>query len=249
MIHYLESFSKTVDIFGYIFSDIHIRRWTENKTKKQDIYVPIEFAGKERMFYLLNNKMKDENLKVESVYPRMGYSIADIFYDSSRMLNKNLLISSTYDENGIEVELNRVPYNVKFRLDIATTHKSDLFQIMEQILPWFKPSLTLKANLNPYVGDDKVDIPIVLENSTYNDFNEDAPFSNTPDKLYTYSLMFNMKTWLYCMNHEGNDGSYPDINGIGKTIKEIELGITSFKDTRPVTDDSLYTTHYPEHLG
>ena len=107
----------------------------------------------------------------------------------------------------------------------------------------------MKANLNPYVGDDKVDIPIILEQNEYNDFNEEAPFSNTPDKLYIHTLQFNMKTWLYCLNHEGSDGSYPDNSGLGKTIKEIELGIKDWEDKRAVTDDSLYTVHYPEHLG
>ena len=105
MIHYLGSFEKTIDIFGYLFSDIHIRRWiNDNGTKfKKDIQVPIEFSGKERMFYLLMNKMKDENIKLDTVFPRMGYTISDIQYDSSRMLNRNQLISHTIDESGIEV--------------------------------------------------------------------------------------------------------------------------------------------------
>jgi hypothetical protein len=253
MIHYLGSFEKTIDIFGYLFSDIHIRRWIndgESKYKK-DIQVPIEFSGKERMFYLLMNKMKDENIKLDTVFPRMGYTISDIQYDSSRMLNRNQLISHTIDENGIEVELNRVPYNVKFTLDIATVHKSDMFKILEQILPWFRPSLILKANLNPYIGDDKVDVPVVLESTQFNDFNENAPFSGTPDKPITYALNFVMKTWLYSLNNESDiDGSYPDINGggLGKVIKEIELGVTGWDDSRKVTDDSLYTIHYPEHI-
>lgn len=253
MIHYLGSFEKTIDIFGYLFSDIHIRRWIndgESKYKK-DIQVPIEFSGKERMFYLLMNKMKDENIKLDTVFPRMGYSISDIQYDSSRMLNRNQLITHTIDENGIEVELNRVPYNVKFTLDIATVHKSDMFKILEQILPWFRPSLILKANLNPYIGDDKVDVPVVLESTQFNDFNENAPFSGTPDKPITYALNFVMKTWLYSLNSESDiDGSYPDINGggLGKAIKEIELGVTGWDDSRKVTDDSLYTIHYPEHI-
>ena len=253
MIHYLGSFEKTIDIFGYLFSDIHIRRWiNDNGTKfKKDIQVPIEFSGKERMFYLLMNKMKDENIKLDTVFPRMGYTISDIQYDSSRMLNRNQLISHTIDESGIEVEINRVPYNVKFTLDIATVHKSDMFKILEQILPWFRPSLIIKANLNPYIGDDKVDVPIVLESAAFNDFNEEAPFNGTPDKPITYSLTFNLKTWLYSLNHENNiDGSYPDINGggLGKVIKEIELGTMSWNDSRKVTDDSLYTIHYPEHI-
>lgn len=253
MIHYLGSFEKTIDIFGYLFSDIHIRRWiNDGETKyKKDIQVPIEFSGKERMFYLLMNKMKDENVKLDTVFPRMGYTISDIQYDSARMLNRNQLITHTIDENGIEVELNKVPYNVKFTLDIATVHKSDMFKILEQILPWFRPSLILKANLNPYIGDDKVDVPVVLESAQFNDFNENAPFSGTPDKPITYALNFVMKTWLYNLNDESDiDGSYPDINGggLGKAIKEIELGVTGWDDKREVTDDSLYTIHYPEHI-
>ena len=202
------------------------------------------------MFYILNNKMKNENIKLECVFPRLAYSMTDILYDSSRMTNRNLLISHHIDENGIELELNRVPYNVKFRLDIATVHKSDMFKIIEQILPWFRPSLILKANLNPYIGDDKVDVPIVLENTQFDDFNEEAPFSGSQDKLITYGLNFVMKTWLYSLNNESDiDGSYPDINGgLGKTIKEIELGTVGWNDTRVVTDDSLYTIHYPEHI-
>jgi hypothetical protein len=126
-----------------------------------------------------------------------------------------------------------------------------MFKILEQILPWFRPSLILKANLNPYIGDDKVDVPVVLESTQFNDFNENAPFNGTPDKPITYALNFVMKTWLYSLNNESDiDGSYPDINGggLGKVIKEIELGVTGWDDSRKVTDDSLYTIHYPEHI-
>ncbi|MBO7042963.1 tail sheath stabilizer and completion protein [bacterium] len=251
MIHSLDSFAKTIDIFGYLFSNIHIRRWIEdNGTKyKKDIKVPIEFTGKERMFYLLNNKMKEENIKLDSVFPRMSYTMKDIAYDASRMTNRNWIISVPYGESGAEVELNRVPYNVKFDLDIAATHKSDLFKILEQILPWFRPSLILKANLNPFIGDDKVDVPVVLDSTNFEDFNQEAPFSETPDKLITFGLSFTMKTWLYKLNDEDNDGNYPDIDtGLGKVIKEIELGVTGWNDKREVTDDSLYYIHYPEHI-
>lgn len=250
MIHYLHTLETTVDLFGYLFSNIHIRRWNTEKTDSQDIYVPIEFAGKERMFYLLKNKMRDENVKIDGVFPRMGYSVKDIFYDSSRMLNRDILTTHNYGENSfIEVEKNRLPYNVKFQLDIAAVHKSDLFMILEQILPWFRPSYILKAKLNPYIGDDKVSIPIVLENTMFNDFNEETPFSDSSDKLYTFSLIFNVKTWLYSLNNENADGTYPDGDGVGKAIKEIELGTVFWDDKRDVTEDSLYTQHIPEHIN
>lgn len=248
MIHYLSSFEKSIDIFGYLFSNIHIRRWDSEKTNKQDIYVPIEFNSKERMFYLINNKMKNDNIKIDSVFPRMGYTMTGFQYDGQRMLNRSIQIKNNYGENYIEVEDNRIPYILTFDLNIASTHKSDLFQIIEQILPWFRPSITIKANLNPYIGDDKTDVHVVLKTNSYTDQNNETPFSEKPDGLYIETLTFDMKTWLYSLNNEGNDGSYPDNQTIGNTIKEIELGATNWRDSRPVTDDSLYNIHYPEHL-
>lgn len=252
MIHYLGNLEKTIDIFGYLFSDIHIRRWNENKSSKQDIHIPIEFGGKERMFYILNNKMKNEKIKIENVFPRLAYNVKDIAYDNERMLNKDIFISSTYTDGNendyLEVEYNRVPVNVKFELLVCAVRKSDLFMILEQIIPWFKPSLTIRANLNPYVGDDKVSIPIIYESASFKDFNDEAPFSGHNDQVQIYTLNFIVKTWLYCLNKEDSDGSYPGNSGLGKAIKQIELGNVDYKDIRPVTDDSLYTIKYPDNI-
>lgn len=249
MIHYLGNLEKSIKMFGYLFSDIHIRRWNEDNSEKQDICVPIEFGGKERMFFLLNNRMKNENIKLENVFPRLGYNVKDILYDSSRMLNKDIKISSSYTDKDeidyLEVEYNRVPVNVKFELLICAVRKSDLFMILEQIIPWFKPSLTIRANLNPYVGDDNVSIPIVYESALFKDFNNEAPFSNNEDQVQIYTMNFNVKTYLYCLNNEDDNGNYPGSSGLGKAIREIELGSVNYDDSRIVTDNSLYTIKYP----
>lgn len=245
MIHYLSSIEKTIDIFGYLFSNIKIRRWNTAKTDKQDILIPIEFNSKERMFYLLNTKVKENNIKIDSVFPRMTYSIKNIEYDNIRMLNRDIFLTQLQQNGRAEIEQNRIPYNIPFTLSIAATHKSDLFMILEQILPWFAPDLNLICNLNPYIGDDKVSVPILLQNGTFSDNNQDTPFSNTESKLYFYDMEFLVKTWLYCTNNEGNDGSYPDSSSIGKTIENIKLGTIDWNNSKPVTDDSLYPIIYP----
>lgn len=221
-------------------------------SEKQDLLVPIEYMDKQRMFYLLNTKLTDaDSPKIESVYPRMAYSISDISYDPSRQLNPTYIMSHNYYDGNkdiTEVEVNRVPYNISFNLHLVSIHRSDLFQMMEQILPWFTPSLSVRANINPYIGDDNISVPILLSATNFEDFNNEAPFSDQPDKPITMTLSFVMKTFLYVLNDEDIDGSYPG-NSIGKTIKEIEAGVTFTDDKRPVTDDSLYTIHIPEHIG
>lgn len=254
MIYYNKSIEKSVKLFGFLFSDIHIRRWMSDKSKKKDLLVPLRYMDKQRMYYLINNKMIDLNAnKIDSVYPLMAYSISDIYYDSSRQLNPQFIRTNNYYDSKIkkdipESEYMAVPYNIKFTLTIASIQRSDLFQILEQILVWFQPSLSIRANMNPFIGDDKISIPIKLDSTQFNDFNNTAPFSETEDKPLEYNLNFIMKTYLYRMNLEDEQGNYPG-GGLGKPIKEIEAGVTFFDDKRPVTDDSLYTIHIPEHIG
>lgn len=254
MIHYEKILEKYIQVFGYLFSNIHIRRWKSDKSEKQDLLVPITYMDKQRMYYLLNLKNADlASAKINSVYPRLAYSLKGVDYDANRQLNPTFMMtnnyySELYNKDVTEIEVNKVPYNFKFDLTMVSMFRSDLFQIMEQILPWFTPSLTINMNVNPYIDTDSISIPIYLSSNTFTDFNNEAAFSETEDKPIEYTLSFLMKGYLYNFNDEDTDGTYPG-SSLLKTIREIEAGTTTMDDPRPVTDDSLYTWHIPEHIG
>lgn len=246
--------ANNIKLFGYLFSDIHIRRKNSDTGTKQDIYVPLSYMGKERMFYLINKSQTDlASPKINGVYPKMGYELKDIYPDWERMTNPYQLVSSTsFDEHGLpvnEVELNKIPVNLKFTLTIATIHQTDLFHILEQIFTFFRPSYTMKANLNPILGEDKSDVTIVLENGEFQDFNEEAPFSDHPEKPIVYSLNFNVKSWIWTANDEDDSGGGG--NPFGKPIREIEAGIWVQKEpftAEQLVDDNMYYIHIPEHI-
>ena len=254
----LNSISNNIKLFGWLFSDVHIRRMNSTDSTYQDIYVPISYMGKERMFYLINNSQADlKSPKIDSVYPKMGYQMKDMFPDWERMTNPYQKISgvtySTSGEEQLEVELNKLPFTFKFELTIAAIHQTDLYAILEQIFPLFRPSYTLKANLNPYLGEEKSDVNIVLKNGVFTDFNEEVPFGNNAEKPIVYTLEFEQKSWLWTTNNVDDSGSGGggDVPVFAKPIKEIELGV--FVQKEPFTKEQLlsddsYPYHIPEHI-
>lgn len=246
--------ANNIKLFGYLFSDIHIRRKNSDTGVKQDIYVPLSYMGKERMFYLIGKSQTDlSSPKIDSVYPMMGYELKDVYPDWERMTNPYQIVSNSgFDAQGnptIEAELNKIPVNFKFTLTIAVIHQTDLFHILEQIFTFFRPSYTLKANLNPALGEDKSDVTIILDNGVFNDFNEEAPFQDNSEKPIVYSLNFNVKSWIWTANDEDEGGGGGgDFN---KPIREIEAGIWVQKEpftAEQLVDDDMYYIHYPEHI-
>lgn len=251
MKYYFGTFENNIKLFGWMFSNLHIRRKSStDPVQTQDLEIPIKYMGKERMYYLIGNSQASlDKPKIDAVYPTMGYELVDMFPDWERMTNPYQLISEEVGTQGdIEVELNKIPFNFKFNLTIAVVHQSDLYQILEQIFTTFRPSYTLKANLNPLLGERKSDVTIVLSNGVFHDFNEEAPFSETPDKPIVYTLEFNQKSWLWTPNEDGEGGGP---GGFGKVIREIEAGI--FVQKEPLTEEQIksddsYTIHIPEHI-
>lgn len=242
--------ANNIKLFGWLFSDVHIRRKAADGTQ-QDIYVPISYMGKERMFYLINNTQSDlKSPKIDGVYPMMGYELKDFKPDWDRMTNPYQTISADYEYDGemvVEVELNKIPAIFSFSLSVAAIHQTDLFHIIEQIIPRFRPSFTVKANLNPQLGETQSDVTFLYKSGQFTDFNEEAPFGGSSEKPLVYTLDFDVKTWLWTPNDE--DGSGGGI--FAKPIREIELGV--FVQKEPFTKEQLlsddsYTHHIPEHI-
>lgn len=231
---YVEVIKNNTILFGSVFNNIIIKRESEDKTKTLSIKVPILYAGKEYFMYLLKNKLAKENQsKVQNIYPRMSFSLTDIQYNPSIKGNSNVIISGTNDTGDIEVQYNRIPYIFSYELNIAAVHQTDLFQIIEQILVKFKPSLNITAKLNPDIDDEAVDIPIILRNNKFQDFQNEVPFEDVNDKPIMHTISFDMKSWLYCTNENSGLSNLP--------IETVELGAWPWDTTiNDVTIDTWY---------
>lgn len=182
---------KTIVAFGSLFSDIKIKRQNANKTEEQTIAVPIAYAPKEKWLVRIEQDSSLEN-HVYTVLPRMSFEITGFSYDSQRKFNRTSFITCS-TTNSIKKTYAPVPYNIDISLYALTKTSEDGLQIMEQIVPYFSPELTMSINAIPD-SNIKSDIPVILNSVNMND-EYDGDFQTR--RFVTYTFNFTVKAWMY----------------------------------------------------
>jgi hypothetical protein len=218
---------KMVVAFGTMFNNIRLVRYNKTGTAEiERITVPLSYAAKEK-FYTRITQDPNLNQEVQITLPRMSFELDSITYDPLRKrtpyINEYSAESNTSLKSGY-----KTPYNFNFSLNIYVRNTEDGTQIIEQILPYFNPDYTLTANLVD-VGPP-LDIPIILQNVTYNVANDTGSAEDM--RIINWTLTFTVQSYLF--GPIGGDGAngklirkviantYADVAGIG-TDKVLSL--------------------------
>lgn len=185
---------KVIVGFGTLFSNIFIdRREGDSVTGPvvQRLQVPISYAPKEKYLVRLEQDPTLENHTYTSL-PRISFEITGYQYDTERQIGKmNQIICKT--ENGASVTYTPVPYNISISLYILTKNQEDALQIIEQILPIFRPEFTLSINAIPEMNIIQ-NVPIVLNNISIDD-QYDGDFQTR--RFVIHTLDFIVKTNIF----------------------------------------------------
>ena len=139
--------------------------------------------------------------------PLMTFYIAGLDYDRPRMqepyyVNKMQVRQRTYDTNTDSYETTQanaftierlmpVPYKLTLKLDIWTSNTNQKFQILEQILTLFNPSLEIQSTDN-YIDWTSLSI-IELESTQWS--SRSIPV-NTEDPIDIATLTFTLPIWI-----------------------------------------------------
>ena len=192
--YYHGAIRKYVIAFGNLFNDIIIQRLDLNGNRIQSILVPLAYGPKEKWLVRL---VQDPNLDadVAITLPRMGFEITGMSYASSRKLSSTLqnVRLRPSDFSRLDTQFIPVPYDIDFQLSIFVKNADDGAQIIEQILPFFRPEFTTQVNLIPEM-QIVVDTPIVLNGVTIEDTYE-GDFDSR--RALIYNLTFSVKAYLY----------------------------------------------------
>ena len=183
---------KYVIVFGSMFNDLTVQR-NNGSSRIQTLAVPIAYGPKQKFLVRLDT---DPNLDREIAIslPRIGFELSGISYDSNRKLNSAQ--KNTYDhtdKNFRKTQYTPVPYNIDFTMSIFVKNADDGTQILEQILPYFKPEWNMSVNLVPEMNI-KMDIPTVLNSVDFED-TYDGDFQTR--RAIIWNLNFTMKGYLY----------------------------------------------------
>lgn len=150
-------------IFGSLFNKLYIRRYNPDgsiNTDSEPRLVPITFSPKEQYYVWLANTMRrpDNGTKVGIRLPRLSYELTGFAPDPQRQVNPYLYnsgkpIPDPYSPFAYRVQ-SPAAYSFNFTLSLWANDMDTSIQVLENILPYFKPEVSVKIK-------EQEDIPIV----------------------------------------------------------------------------------------
>jgi hypothetical protein len=191
--YYHSIIRKYVIAFGNLFNDIVVQRFDKSGDRIQSIAVPIAYGPKESFLVRLR---QDPNLdsEVAITLPRMGFQIVGLNYSPNRKLSSTLRNNKAIaGQNRNNTQFVPVPYDFNFDLYVFVNNTSDGTQIIEQILPHFRPEFTTAINIIPEM-DISVDTPVILESVDIEDLYEGDLITR---QALIYNLSFKMTCYLF----------------------------------------------------
>ena len=219
---------KIIIAFGTLFNNMTVHR-KDGKI----ISVPLTYASKEK-FYLTMKQNANLNRAENLLLPRMAFIITDMGYDFERKTSSIGKIHARSTEDGSHKRMyNPVPYDINIELSIYSRNMEDGLQIIEQIIPFFKPSFNITINELEAMGVER-DIPIILDSISHDDTSEGDVSDSF--RLLRWDIDFTIKA-----NYYGPVGNQ-------KIIKKVYVDYYTSKDGEYVenTDERYYLTISPE---
>jgi hypothetical protein len=192
--YYHGTIRKYIISFGNLFNDIVIARLNTAGERVQSIAVPLAYGPKEKFLVRLRQDPNFEQA-VAITLPRMGFEITGMTYAPARKLSstlKNVTLKSD-DNDRLKTQYVPVPYDINILLSIFVSNADDGAQILEQILPYFRPEFTTNIRLIPEMNV-VVDTPVVLQDISIEDTYE-GDFDTR--RALIYNLTFSMKAYIY----------------------------------------------------
>jgi hypothetical protein len=172
--HYYPRTSRSILIALLdLFNKIQVYNYTSDGHPVSMIDVPLKFGPSEK-YHLFDTQLKSGK-KYYPKIPSMLMTLENMTYDSGRATSVNEMRSfynpalevTTVDDFWQDVQ--PTPYNYSYALEIRTESMDHLFQILENILPFFNPSnhlrvkefdfLNLERNLAVYLEGTNMDYP------------------------------------------------------------------------------------------
>jgi len=197
--YYFGTIRKYIVLFGTLFNDITVQRFDSSGNLLNEINVPIAYGPRER--YLTRIEQNPDLLRqIDTILPRISFEIKSFRYAEERKLtsisrNKNL----SGDASTFLTQFNPVPYDFDITMSVMTRNADDGTQIIEQILPFFKPEWTATINIIPEMNIS-MDIPVVIKSVSMED-NYENGFENR--RAIVWTLEFTLKGYLYGPTSKG----------------------------------------------
>jgi hypothetical protein len=193
---YNHTFKNITVALMSLFDQIEVKRYDDNGDVAKTIPVPIKF-GPQSKYY--QRRVEDESGQRYYIQlPQIAIVPTGFTYDSNRSVSskeeRTLIDPDNYeDPNDFLVDMMPAPWDVTFSLYIRTEEFQDFLQIIEQIIPFFQPSVYLQVKEFNTINLER-DIQVTL-NSMTPEFTES--FESDERREVNGTLDLTAKAWFY----------------------------------------------------
>jgi hypothetical protein len=238
---YHRTIRKMVVVFGTLFNEIEIVRYTQAGTPKEKLKVPLSFGAKER--YLTQITSDPDLIKaINTIVPRMSFNLDSLEYDISRKQTSMLRNFAQQNDTSVSTQFVPIPYNYQFSLSIYVRNTEDGTQILEQILPFFTPDYNVTVDFIPEMGI-KHNVPIILD-SVASTVDYEGQVGDATTRLILWDLTFTAKGYIWPPVKSGkyikvaNTNSFIDLSSkdLQKVYVDFANGIGVFAQNEIVRD-------------
>lgn len=184
--YYYHSIRKTSVQILDLFNNIQVAKYNDNGSINKVIKVPLRYSPKDKFTYWLFHQKKHEKR-----LPIMGLALTSIEFDVSRLKNNTTPITYLIDDEFMR-HMNPTPYNMHYKLHIASQYIVEADQILEQILPFFDPNIFVRVDLPEF--NNKYNVKVTLDSIAQ---------ANTPDtplddnRLVLWELDFTAQSYIF----------------------------------------------------
>lgn len=191
---YHRTIRKMVVVFGTMFNDLEIVRYTQAGVPKEKMKVPLSYGPKERYLTQITSD-PTQTKSIATLVPRMSFNLESLEYDVQRKQVSTLQNFAATTNTGVSTQYLPVPYNFEFSLSIYVRNTEDGTQILEQILPFFTPDFSVVVDFIPSMNQ-KYTVPIIL-NSVSSSVEYEGPLNEGSTRLILWDLTFTAKSFIW----------------------------------------------------
>jgi hypothetical protein len=201
---YHASIKRALSVFGTMFNNISvIRRDDDGRILHTEQKVPL-FYGPSELALTKAQMQRDQDFvgkgDVAIVLPRMSFEITQLSYDAENalpMLGKTIhrirTQSATNNPESAISTFNYSPYKLGIQLSIKVKYMDDGLQIIEQILPYFRPDFIVTIRqLNEDASLSIWDMPITLTSVSPN-ISYEGDFLTNREIVFTLDFELNIR--------------------------------------------------------
>jgi len=193
--YYNEQFKRAITQFSSIFSGLQVLTGVREDGERHAMDVPVRYGSIDRVVASVSNGFTQNKMLT---LPVMSTYLLEVELAPERRKGvgmterKTIMPQGGVFPNDLKVmeRYMPIPYNMTFELAIYASNMDQMFQILEQILIVFDPTLQIQTNDSPYDWTSQTNVELLSIQQE-----ENYPIG-TEKRMIVWTLNFRMESWI-----------------------------------------------------